>query len=34
VFVTRMNWLYQQVLEGGKVDAQLDRIETKVNRPH
>lgn len=34
VFVARMNWLYNQVLEGGKVDAQLDRIESKVNRPN
>lgn len=32
-FVGRMNWLYRQVLENGKVDAQLDRIETKVSRP-
>jgi hypothetical protein len=34
VFVARMNWLYHQVLEGGKVDVQLDRIEAKVNRPN
>ena len=34
VFVARMNWLYRQVLEEGKLDSQLDRIEAKVNRPH
>lgn len=34
VFVARMNWLYHQVLENGKIDTQLDRIESKVSRPH
>jgi surface antigen len=32
VFVGRMNWLYQQFLEKGKVDSQLDRIEQKVGK--
>jgi hypothetical protein len=29
-FVGRMNWVYHQLLEQGKVDAQLDRIEAAV----
>jgi len=29
-FVGRMNWVYRQLLEEGKVDSQLDRIEEAV----
>jgi hypothetical protein len=29
-FVGRMNWVYQQLIDKGKVDSQLDRIEDAV----
>ncbi len=31
-FFGRMNWVYQQILEGGKVDSALDRIEKAVKQ--
>jgi hypothetical protein len=32
VFVGRMTWVYRQLIEDGKVDAQLDRIEERVKK--
>jgi hypothetical protein len=32
VFVGRMNWVYHQLIEKGKVDSQLDRIEEHVKK--